>query len=425
MLRRTLLSAAAASLAMPAILRAQNSAVSLDFYYPIAVGGPITAILDEYCRQFHAESGISVTPTYAGNYGETLTKATTALRGGKGPQLAVLLAAEMHSLQDAGILTPLDALGPVDQAWIDGFYPAFLANSHAAGRVWSVPFQRSTAVAYYNKTAFKDAGLDPESFPTTWAGLQEAGQRLTKRDGGRVTRWGLKMASDLGNAQWTFGALANQAGARLMNDAGTETYFTDPKVVGALQYWRGLTTAGASPEGVSAWPILSPDLLEGNAAIIWHTTGNLTNVRDKANFPFGVAGLPGLEAPHTVVGGGNLYFFSQANEAQRAAALRFAEFLTTPERAADWSIRTGYIATSPAAYETQALRDYVAGFPAAGVAKSFLPVATGELSTFENQRIYQVLTDNLQLALAGSVAPAQAMATVQAAADRILKPYRT
>jgi sn-glycerol 3-phosphate transport system substrate-binding protein len=425
MLRRTLLTTAAATLAAPAILRAQTG-MALDFYYPIAVGGPLAAILDEYCRQFRDETGITVTPTYAGNYSEALTKAMIALRAGKGPHLAVLLAAEMHGLQDSGTLAPLDALGPVDAAWIDSFYPAFLANSRAAGKVWSVPFQRSTAIAYYNKTAFKESGLDPDAFPTTWAGLQEAGQRLTKKDpSGRVTRWGLKMASDLGNAQWTFGALANQAGARLMNDAGTETYFTDPKVVGALAYWRGLTTAGASPEGVSAWPTLSPDFLEGNTAIIWHTTGNLTNLRDKASFPFGVAGLPGKESPHTVVGGGNLYFFNQANTAERAAALRFARWLTTPDRAADWSIRTGYIATSPAAYETKALTEYVAKFPAAGVAKSYLPVATGELSTYENQRVYKLLTDNIQTVLGGSLAPAQAMATVQEAADRLLKPYRT
>ena len=52
---------------------------------------------------------------------------------------------------------------------------------------------------------------------------------------------------------------------------------------------------------------------EGNAAIIQHTTGNLTNVREKAQFPFGVAGLAGKNSPHTVVGGGNLYFFKNAS----------------------------------------------------------------------------------------------------------------
>ena len=144
----------------------------------------------------------------------------------------MLWAAEMHSLMDQDILVSLDEIGLDADAktWLGNFYPAFLANSHADGKTWSVPFQRSVAVFYYNKDAFKEAGLDPENFPTTWAGLGAAAEKLTKRDSpGRVTRWGVKIAGDLGNAQWTFGALANQAEQILMNDAGNEVYFNKPE----------------------------------------------------------------------------------------------------------------------------------------------------------------------------------------------------
>lgn len=419
---------AGATLAAPAVLRAQTPPQRLTFYYPIAVGGPIQAIIDGYCRDYRAETGVEVLPVYAGSYGETFTKATAAIRAGQGPQFAVLLAAEMHSLQDAEVLTSLDEIGldAEGQRWMQGFWPAFLANSRVEGKLWSVPFQRSTAVMYYNRAAFQEAGLDPDHFPTTWSGLIDAAAKLTRRSGGdRVDRWGVKMAGDLGNAQWTFGALANQAGHTLMNEAGTETYFADPRAAEALAYWRGLSAQHhASPPGVSTWSTLPADFLEGNAAIIQHTTGSLTNIRDKATFPFGVAGLPGKEGPRTVVGGGNLYFFKHASPAERTASLRFARWITTPERAADWSIRTGYIATRPDAYETPTLRQYVAGFPAAAVAKDYLPAATGELSTFENQRVYKALTDQIQACLNGAKEPKQAMADAQAEADRILRPYR-
>ncbi len=423
--RRTLLAASAATLAAPSIARAQATKIS--FYYPIAVGGPIPAIFDGYCKEFQAATGIEVAPVYAGNYGETLTKAITAIKGGNGPHLAVLLAAEMHSLQDLDILASLDDVGldAAGKKWMEGFYPAFLANSKAEGKLWSVPFQRSTSVMYFNKDAFKEAGLDTEKFPRTWAELQAAAVKLTKKDaGGRVTRWGVKMAADVGNAQWTFGGLANQAGHILMNEAGTETYFNHPKAIEALAFWRGLATAGAAPEGVSNWGQLTPDFLEGNAAIIQHTTGNLTNLRTNAKFPFGIAGLPGKEGPRTVVGGGNIYFFKNANPAERAAALKFARFLTEPDRAADWSMKTGYIAVRPEAYETKTLKDYIAGFPAADVARGFLPVAVGELSTFENQKVYAALTNNVQACLNGTKTPAQAMADTQVEADRILKSYK-
>ena len=189
--RRTLLAALpCGTLAAPAILRAQT-VTALSFYYPIAVGGPIPAIIDGYCRDFHAETGIAVTPVYAGTYGETMTKAVTALRGGAGPQLAVLLAAEMHSLQDMDILVSLDEIGldADGQRWLEGFYPAFMANSHADGQTWSVPFQRSTSIQYYNKAAFAAAGLDPDSYPRSWGSWprrRRSSPRATARAGSRA-----------------------------------------------------------------------------------------------------------------------------------------------------------------------------------------------------------------------------------------------
>jgi len=427
MIRRRRLLATTAALAAPAVLRAQTVR-KLTFYYPVAVGGALTAIVDGLCSAYQKETGVTVEAVYAGDYSQTLIKTTTAIRGGGGPHFAVLLAAEMHSLQDQDILVSLDEIG-LDQdgrKWLDGFYPAFLANSHAEGKTWSVPFQRSTAIFYYNKAAFSEAGLDPDKFPTTWSALADTATKLVKRDPkGDVTRWGIKMASDLGNAQWTFGALANQAEQPLMNEAGTEVYFNRPKTIEAMTFWRDLASRyHATPDGMSSWPQLSPDFLSGNTAIIQHTTGNLANVRDKATFPFGVAGLAGKNSPHTVVGGGNLYFFKNASPEERQASLKFARWVSAPERAAEWSIRTGYIATSPAAYDTPALRDFIAKVPEANVARTFLPVATGELSVHENQRVYKVLTDNIQGCLTGAKTPAQAMADAQTEADRILRPFK-
>ena len=166
MSRRTILAAGASALAAPAILRAQG-VQKLTFYYPIAVGGPLQAIMDSYCKAFQQEAGIAVEPVYAGDYSQTLIKALAAIRAGTGPQFAVLLAAEMHSLQDQDILVSLDEIGLDADAkkWLDGFYPAFMANSHADGKTWSVPYQRSTAIFYYNKAAFQEFGLDLRSSP--------------------------------------------------------------------------------------------------------------------------------------------------------------------------------------------------------------------------------------------------------------------
>ena len=110
--------------------------------------------------------------------------------------------------------------------------------------------------------------------------------------------------------------------------------------------------------------------------------------------------------------------------APQAASLRFIKWITAPERAAQWSIDTGYVAVRPDGYETPAMKAYVAKFPPAAVARDQLEFAVAELSTHENQRVTKALNDGLQAALTGAKTPAQAMKDAQAEAERILRPYR-
>lgn len=83
--RRSLLWSAGAALALKSPVRAANPAGEISFYFPIAVGGPITRIIDGYTADFQRENpAVKVTPIYAGTYQDTLTKAQTALRAGRG-----------------------------------------------------------------------------------------------------------------------------------------------------------------------------------------------------------------------------------------------------------------------------------------------------------------------------------------------------
>jgi sn-glycerol 3-phosphate transport system substrate-binding protein len=134
--------------------------------------------------------------------------------------------------------------------------------------------------------------------------------------------------------------------------------------------------------------------------------------------------LPAHRRRGSPTGGGNFYISKKASPAEQQAAFEFIKWITTPERAAQWSIDTGYVAVRPDAYDTAAMKTYVAGFPAAAVARDQLQHAVAELSTHENQRVTKALNDGLQAALTGTKPPEQAMKEAQAEAERILKPYR-
>jgi sn-glycerol 3-phosphate transport system substrate-binding protein len=419
--------ALAGSLAMPGVVSAQQ-ATELSFFYPVAVGGPITKLIDTYAADFQkANPSIKVNPIYAGTYQETIVKALTAHKSGTPPVLSVLLSTDMFTLIDEDAIVPFDDFIKTedDKKWLAGFYPGFMENSQTGGKTWGIPFQRSTIVLYWNKELFKEAGLDPEKPPQNWAEHLEFAQKLTKRDAsGNVTQWGTQIPSS-GFPYWLFQALTTEADAILMNPAGDTTYYDKPGVVEALQYWIDLSQKHkVHPPGIVEWGTTPRDFFERKVAMIWTTTGNLTNIRSNAKFPFGVGMLPAHKRRGSPTGGGNFYISKKATPAQQQAAFQFIKWITQPERAAQWSIDTGYVGVSKAAYETEAMKKYVVEFPPAAVARDQLEFAVAELSTHENQRVTKALNDGLQAALTGTKPAQKAMEDAQAEAERILKPYR-
>jgi sn-glycerol 3-phosphate transport system substrate-binding protein len=123
-------------------------------------------------------------------------------------------------------------------------------------------------------------------------------------------------------------------------------------------------------------------------------------------------------------GGGNIYIFKTDNKDKQEAALKFARFLTTKERAADWGIATGYIATRADAWETPAMAAYVKDFPAAAVARDQLKDAKAELSTHDNQRVTKTLDDALQAILTSDQDAKAALDQAQQQATGILRRYQ-
>ncbi|MGE0340425.1 MAG: extracellular solute-binding protein, partial [Xanthobacteraceae bacterium] len=155
----------------------------LTMYYPIAVGGALTKVIDGMIAEFHkANPGIKVNAIYAGNYDETRVRALSAIKGGQPAQLSVLFSIDVYDLIEQNLIVPFDDAVSTDdeRAWLKSFYPALMSNGQVNGKTWGIPFQRSTIVLYYNKDLFKAAGLDPNKPPKTWAEFVEISKKLTK-----------------------------------------------------------------------------------------------------------------------------------------------------------------------------------------------------------------------------------------------------
>jgi len=405
---------------------AQGGRTTVDFYYPVSASGPIAQIVQDMIRDFEAETpDVKINAIYAGTFDDVLAKSLTANKAGNPPAMAHILTVQLPTLLEEDALVALEDIpGVGDTSWTKNFFPALMRNSVFEGKTYGLPMQRSTQIWYWNKEAFREAGLDPERGPRNWDEVVEFGKKLVKRDErGNVSRWGIVIPSSL-TPYWSLQSFTYQAGSDI-SVSEKQVAFNTPEAVKALSWWRDLGAVHKiMPTGVVEWGTAPRDFLDGKTAMLMTTTGNLGFFRANAKFEFGAAPLPAGTRAGTPTGGGNLYIFKKAPAAQQLAAAKFAKWFASPQRAAEWAVKTGYIAVVPAAYDTPIMKEYVEKFPQYLVARDQLQTAIRELSTFRFQEVRQAIEPAIQSVMTGEKQPAQALADAQRAAEAVLRPYR-
>ncbi len=402
--------------------------VTIKVAYPVAVDAPVTDILNQYAEDYMAiHPEVTIETVYAGGYNDVKTMIQTTIDGGgDAPALSVLLATDLFDLANAQYLTSmsahLDAMDGRDD-YLGDFLPVFMENSYYMDEIWSLPFQRSAVVLYYNADMIAEAGLE---VPTDWESLGETAGALTLREGNSVTRWGLDYSSDW--PYWVFQPLAMGAGQNIVGAGDTEIYFDDEAVIRAIEYYNDLSAKyGAMPAGVQAsWGSAVPDFVTGNRAMIVHSSGSLSSILAQADFNVGVMGVPGETegTSFSVPGGGNIYMTAGLSEAEEKAAFDFAVFMTDAARAAEFSIATGYIATRTSCGENEELQAYRTEHPQVEEIQNILGTAGKEFAIQNLGEVRTIFHNYLQAAFNGQMDAAEAMKTAQEESDRALADFR-
>jgi sn-glycerol 3-phosphate transport system substrate-binding protein len=402
---------------------AQDKPIRLQFFYPVHVAGPLATAIDSYVKAFNASNdNIEVEAVFTGNYFENMARAQAAIQAGQPPDVAILLSTDLYTLLNMDGIIPLDDyIASKEGLDIGDFFDAFMSNSMSDGKIWGIPWQRSTPVLYYNKDAFAEAGLDPAKPPATWDELVEYGQKLMVRDGDRVTRWGVEIpASD-----WLYANFAIQAGHHIgsTEDDPCSVYLDTPEAIQAAEFIRSLQVEHKiMPDGVVQWATAPADFIGGATAMLYHSTGSLSSILSQAQFEVGTAFLPaGPKGFGANVGGGNFYIMKHIPKAHQDAAWTFIRWMVRPEQIGQWGIDSGYIAPRASAWEVDPLKSYADKVPQARVARDQLKYAVKEFpATVEGPEMKQITVQALESIYTGEQAPAEAMHKLQARATELL-----
>lgn len=376
--------------------------VKLAFMYPVGVSGDINRLISNMIAGFNAAHGdIQVEAIYAGSYDNTEQKVMTALGVGDPPATWLPINSMLATFLDMDALEDVTALAKADDIYQD-FLPGFLGTCVSDGKLYGLPFQCSTPVVYYNKTAFEKAGM--KAAPTNWTELEAAAKALTVRQGDAVSQWGLTIGG--GWHDWIFESFVRQNG--LVFWSKDKVAFDAPESLDALEFWLRMVKAGTMPSA-STWQSSANDFMAGRTAMLYHSTGSMTNILKSSSFPVGVAPMPKNKMLGSTMGGGPILIAKKQPDAHKRAAWTFARWMTNTANQAQWCIDTGYLAARKSSWETPLLTAHVAKVPESRTAFVTAEVAGAFLQVPGYHKVRSHLQSAIDRTLAGEVKPDAAL----------------
>ena len=393
--------------------------VQLSFWYPVDLGGGLAKVIAGLVGDFNkTHPDIQVTATYTGNYDVTLQKIQASKLAGTLPDVAVTEISSVPVLAALGAAQPIDELiaSSGDKKLLDRFWPSMLLNCTYGGKVYGVPFQRSTPVMYYNKDAFSEAGLDPERPPVTWDELISVAQKLTTREGERTTRWGIELPLEAFN--WFYYALTYANGGEALSTDGTKVLWDQPKNIEALQFWHDLVNKYKVTPAYTPWNDGPQEFAAGKTAMVWHSTGSQAFMRQNVKFHWGLGRIPRKIQFGPPSGGGNMLMYA-TDPARKKAAWTFITWMSEAAQAARWSIASGYLATNIASWELPEMQALIKEHPEVLVTKAQLADAKAEPASAKYAAARDILNALIKDVLANkaSLVPATKQAVEEANAS--------
>ena len=324
-----------------------GSAVTINFYH--TMGEPLRAVLDAFIVKFNEiYPNITVVHEQVGGYEDVRDQIKTELTVGNQPNIAYcypdhvalynvakavvtlddLIASQIEVTKADGTKEILGLTDAQKNDFIEGYYNE--GKEFGDGKMYTLPFSKSTEVLYYNKTFFDTHGL---KVPTTWDEMEQVCAQIKAIDPDSIplgydseSNWFITMCEQLGSdytsatgEHYLFNNAENKAFVKRFREWYQKEYVTTQEIYGA--YTSGLFTATTGQRSYMSI---------GSSAGAKHQR---PKANDKGEYPFevGIATIPQVNpaAPKVISQGPSVCIFKDANPQEVIASWLFVKFLTT------------------------------------------------------------------------------------------------
>lgn len=333
-----------------------------------SMGGVNGEALDTLVKQFNEENeyGITVDAQYQGEYDDSLNKLKSAQIGNMGADLVQVYEIGTRFMIDSGWIVPMQEMIDGDGYDLSQIEPNLAAYYTIDNELYSMPFNSSTPILYYNKDMFEKAGIT--EVPDSLEGIGEIGQQL-------LDNGGAGEAMSMGIYGWFFEQLISKQGLEYANngngrkEAATAVAFDENGAAkNILTVWKELNDKGFAPIVGKGGDAGLADFSAGKSAITFGSTASLKQILQDVNgkFEVGTAYFPKVSSSDeggVSIGGASLWALDNQDPKKLRATWEFIKFLISPESQAYWNAQTGYFPVTVAAQEEETFKQNVAEYP--------------------------------------------------------------
>lgn len=361
--------------------------VTVKLYTTISSSASYGTTFDHYLEMFEQKynNKIQVEHTRIGGYDEVRDTLKTELGAGEAPHIAYCYPDHVALYNKANAVQTLDKFiyntqtdengellfGLTDEQ-INGFFPAYWeeGKNYGDGKMYTLPFVKSTEVLYYNKTVLEadglevpthwfkdDEGLTPEtSVEYVCEKLKELHPSCTPLGYDSEANWFITMAEQFGSAytsatgeHYLFDNEVNRKFVEKFKGWYDKGYFTTQQLYG------GYTSALFTNETDTSIP--QAYLCVGSSAGASHQYPKTLE-----SFEVGISALPQVNpsAPKAISQGPSLVMFKKASQQEVIATWLLMRFLTTDiSLQAEYSMESGYCPSTKLVFENDIYNEWL------------------------------------------------------------------
>lgn len=342
----------------------KQGATEVLFWY--ALSGPLGEALRELVLEFNQTNpDIYINAVSMGNYTALSQKLMASIQTDTQPDIAQVFESWTANLTAENKLVPMTDLIEQDKSFTDqdlnDYFDVFIKSNTINNKLWTMPFNKSVRVLYYNGDMLFLNGRDPYKPPTTWDDFRLLCKALTKdTDGdGKTDIYGTTFPV----SAWQFENLLLQAGGEIMDSTYTKAKFNSPEGKIAVDFLNNLLNVDKTAY-LSTGYSGQDDFLAGKVAMVEGSSVSMAFMKKKGiDFYLGTGAIPVDKTNKSIISGTNIAIFDKKSPEAAKAAWEFIKWFTSPAITARWSSKTYYMPVRKTAFNQPELQKRLANHP--------------------------------------------------------------